>query len=144
MVAFSKLPVMLNDEDIIDKRYENGKIYIVKCKYDNNLIYVGSTIRTLEERLSAHHTDYGCSLNKIVNGDWDNWEIELYENYPCKNRTILERREGEVQREIATINQQIVGRTHYEWRQVNRESLLKYKKENHNKNRDLILEIKRQ
>ena len=38
--------------DNIDERYKRGKIYIVKCKYDDSLKYVGSTIRTLNIRLS--------------------------------------------------------------------------------------------
>jgi hypothetical protein len=32
MVAFSKLPVMMSDEDVVDKRYENGKIYLLNVK----------------------------------------------------------------------------------------------------------------
>jgi hypothetical protein len=144
MVVFSKLPVMISDEDIVDKRYENGKIYVVRCKYDDTLVYVGSTFRKLKERFRGHKNEKNCSLYKYVNGDWDNWYIELYQNYPCKNKTILERREGDVQREIATINQHIVGRSHKEWREVNRKNLLMYKKEYHIKNRDLIIERKRQ
>ena len=92
MVAFSKLPVMMSDEDVVDKRYENGKIYLVKCKNDDTLIYVGSTHMSLEKRFCNHKTDKKCSLYKYVNDDWDNWFIELYENYPCKNKHILELR----------------------------------------------------
>ena len=142
MTAQSKLLNPISIEDIVDKRYKNGKIYIVKCNYDDELVYVGSTFRRLKDRFRGHKSEKKCSLYKIVNGDWDNWEIELYEDYPCKNKYFLERREGEVQREIATINQQIVGRPHCEWREVNREKLLKYKKEYHIKNRDLIIERK--
>ena len=144
MVAFSKLPVMLSDEDVVDKRYDNGKIYVIKCKYDDTLIYVGSTIRTLEERFSIHKCGKECSLYKYVNGDWDNWFIELYENYPCKNKYHLNKREGEVQREIATINKCIAGRTNKEYREDNRDEILEKKKQYRQDNRDKIKEKQKQ
>ena len=95
MVAFSKLPVMLSYEDIIDKRYENGKIYFIKCKNDDELLYVGSTIKPLNIKLRDHRYHKTTTLYKIVE-DWDDWYIELYENYPCKNRLFLEERETQV------------------------------------------------
>jgi len=138
MVAFSKLPVMMSDEDIVDKRYENGKIYLVKCKKNPKLIYVGSTYMSLEERLKLHRIDKNCSLYKHVNGDWDNWYIELYEDYPCKNKYILRRREGEVQKQIATINKNIAGRTIKEWCEDNREKILEQQKQYNQDNREKI------
>ena len=143
MAAQSKLPVMISDEDIVDKRYENGKIYIVRCKYDDNLIYVGSTIRTLEERLKGHRTHYRCSLYQYVNGDWDNWFIELYEDYPCKNKKKLERREGEVQREIATINNVVAGRTFNELYKDNKLIFNERQKQYYHNNREKCLEYKK-
>ena len=35
-----------------------------------------------------------------------------YENYPCENEEQLNKREGEIIREIGTVNKQIAGRTH--------------------------------
>jgi len=144
MVAFSKLPVMMSDEDVVDKRYENGKIYLVKCKNDDTLVYVGSTYMSLEKRFSLHKTDKKCSLYQYVNDDWDNWYIELYEDYPCKNRHILELKEGEVQRDIATINKYIAGRSNKEYRQDNRDKISEKKKQYHQDNRERILEQKKQ
>jgi hypothetical protein len=144
MVAFSKLPVMMSDEDVVDKRYDNGKIYVVRCKYDDALVYVGSTIRTLEERFSCHKSNKSCSLYKYVNGDWDNWFIELYENYPCKNEYHLRLREGEVQREIATINKLVAGRSQKQWREDNREKISEKKKQYREHNREKVLEQKKQ
>ena len=129
MVAFSKLPVMLSDEDVVDKRYDCGKIYVIKCKYDDTLIYVGSTIRTLEDRFKSHKGNKLQSLYKYVNDDWDNWYIELYEDYPCKNKNHLEKREGELQREIATINKNVAGRTQKEYRQDNRDKIKEKQKQ---------------
>lgn len=147
MVAFSKLPVMMSDEDVVDKRYDNGKIYAVRCKYDDELVYVGSTFSTLEERLRMHIKDKTCSLYQYVNdigNDWNNWSIELYENYPCKNKYHLEKREGVVQREIATINERIAGRTNKEWREDNRENIKEKKKQYHQDNREKLLEYQKQ
>jgi hypothetical protein len=41
----------------------------------------------------------------IENNDWTDWYIELYEKYPCNDRQELHKREGQVIREIGTINQ---------------------------------------
>jgi len=134
MVAFSKLPVMLSDEDVVDERYVNGKIYVVKCKYDDALVYVGSTIHALNIRFKGHKKHKLCSLYQYVNDigdDWNNWYIELYEDYPCKNKYHLEKREGVVQREIENINKRIAGRTYKEWRVENREQYLQEKKEHY-------------
>jgi len=144
MVVFSKLPVMMSDEDVVDKRYEEGKIYLVKCKYDDELVYVGSTFRTLEDRFSSHKGDKKCSLYQYVDGDWDNWYIELYEDYPCKNKYHLERREGDVQREIATINKNIAGRTTKEYNYENREKRLEQAKKHYQDNREKRLEQAKQ
>ena len=155
MVAFSKLPVMISDEDVVDKRYENGKIYVVKCKYDDELVYVGSTYLTLEQRFKKHINAKTCSLYKLVYGDWYNWYIELYEDYPCKNKYILELRETEVQRQIATINKQLARRTKKQYHQDNREKIKQYREDNrdkileknkqyHQDNRDKILEQQKQ
>lgn len=144
MVAFSKLPVMMSDEDVVDKRYDNGKIYVVRCKYNTDLRYIGSTISTLEDRFSRHKKDKNCSLYKYVNGDWDNWFIELYENYPCKNTYHLERREGEVQREIATINKCIAGRTKKEYHEDNHEKILEKDRQYYKNNREKCLAYKKQ
>jgi hypothetical protein len=144
MVAFSKLPVMMSDEDIVDERYKNGKIYLVKCKYDDELVYVGSTIQNLYDRMSGHRRDDTCSLYHFVNGDWDNWFIELYENYPCKNKYILQRREGEVQRQIATINKCIAGRSTKQWYDDNREILIEKQKQYYKDNLEKISERSRE
>ncbi len=38
------------------------------------------------------------------NTTWDDWYIELYEEYPCENKLQLCKRENEIIRHIATIN----------------------------------------
>ena len=111
----------------IDERYKRGKIYTIRCRYDDSLIYVGSTIDTLAKRMSKHRTN-NTTLNMKVNGDWNNWYIELYESYCCNNKQELERREGQVIREIGTINRIIARRTPKEYKQDNKDKIDNYNK----------------
>ena len=110
----------------MDARYHRGKIYTIRCRYDDSKIYVGSTINDLSRRMTGHRClslRKSFKLYQEVNGDWDNWYIELFENYPCNSKQELEKREGEVIRQIGTINKVIPGRTRQEFWQ-------KYKKDN--------------
>jgi len=90
------------------EKYQNGKIYVIKCKIDPNLIYVGSTIRTLNERWGEHKSDYikkphTLLYSKINELKIDNFFIELYELYPCNSKKELNKKEGEVIRKIGTL-----------------------------------------
>jgi hypothetical protein len=122
--------------------YQDGKIYTIRNYTDNTLIYVGSTIDTLSRRLAKHRID--CKANKskitlyshIVNNDWANWYIELYEYYSCNNRTELERREGQVIREIGSINKNIAGRTTKEYHEENADKVKEYSKKYYEDNID--------
>lgn len=117
--------------------YQDGKIYTIRCRNDNTLIYVGSTTMTLPRRIAEHRfasvSNNRRKLYQSVNGDWDNWYIELYEVFPCENKQELNKREGEIIREIGTLNHQIAGRTQQEW-----------KKEWYENNREQSLEVSRQ
>ena len=79
----------------------------------------------------------------------DNFYIELIENFPCENVELLRKREGELIRELGTLNSRIERRTSKEWREdnkeirkekreKNRDEILKYKKEYREKNRETI------
>lgn len=99
--------------------YQDGKVYTIRCRTDNSLIYVGSTTMTLSRRLSYHRERGKKCTTKFylnVNNDWDNWYIELYENHPCNSKEELCKREGEIIREIGTLNSKISGRSQEEWR----------------------------
>ncbi len=119
--------------------YQNGKIYTIRNYTDNTLIYVGSTIQSLSRRLSKHRTDCkagsGIALySHISDNNWSNWYIELYEYYPCNERAELEKREGEVIREIGTINKCIAGRTRKEWCVDNYDKIKGYWKKSYDNN----------
>ena len=120
----------------MDIRYQRGKIYTIRCYDDDTLIYVGSTIERLSARMSKHRCDKSCSLYQYVNGNWDNWYIELYEEYPCNNKQLLGKREGEIIRLIGNINKKIEGRTKKEWTEDNKEHIKKYNKQYRNDNKE--------
>ena len=119
--------------DKIDLRYQRGKIYTIRCYDDDTAIYVGSTIQPLSVRMATHRSNKTCSLYQYVNGNWDNWYIELYEEYPCNNKQLLDKREGEIIRLIGNINKRIEGRTYKEWCKDNKENSKKYREDNKEK-----------
>ncbi len=88
--------------------YSQGKIYKIVCN-KTGLIYIGSTCKTLEERLKKHEDDmkhfihirdnkpdklkktkFCTSFFIFLNKDY---KIELIENYPCNTRLELETKE---------------------------------------------------
>jgi hypothetical protein len=87
----------------MENRYENGKIYTIRSP-NTDKYYIGSTCNTLSKRYYQH-----IKRNQR-NSRIDNctaWEItklgdsyiELLENYPCKSRLELTKRENELIRE---------------------------------------------
>ena len=109
----------------IDTRYKNGKIY--KLEKDG-LIYIGSTIRNLKNRLSEHKCN-GSSSKKLFETEGEVF-ITLLEDYPCNNKTELLRREGWYQRNIICINEEIAGRTRKEYTEDNIENVKIYREKN--------------
>lgn len=113
-------------------KYSTGTIYTIRCRTDDKLIYVGSTIQPLHKRFHQHKRHSKCEKNMTmklyveVNDNWDNWYIELYENYPCNTKTELCKREGEVIRLIGTLNSKISGRDIKEWRIDNVDKIKQY------------------
>jgi len=145
--------------------YSKGKIYTIRCRTDDTLIYVGSTIQPLSVRKGGHKNKsldikyQNRLIYKTINNNWDNWYIELYEEYPCENKEQLGKREGEVIRLIGTLNSRIEGRTKREYYEdnmnkiveqmkqfykANKENKLEYQKTYYEKNRERIIEQRRQ
>ncbi len=116
--------------------YSKGQIYTIRCRTDDTKIYVGSTIQPLYKRFYNHKIDSckeRCMNMKLyieVNGNWDDWYIELYENYPCNNKNELEKREGEIIRLIGTLNRYIAGRDRKEYYVDNADKIKQYFIEN--------------
>ena len=144
----------------MEERYKRGVIYTIRNINDDTLIYIGSTTNNLSKRFYNHKKDCksgkSCSLYNYINDDdWTDWYIELYENYPCNNKKELERREGQVIREIGTINKNIAGRIRKEYREDNYDILKEKKKiyrieniekikEYYDKNIDIIKEKRKE
>lgn len=117
-----------------DEKYKNGKIYTIRNKNDDTLIYVGSTISQLSRRLYDHKKDSKKTLkypnHKLYSiiETWDDWYIELYELFPCNTKEELNKREGELIREIGTLNRCVAGRTQKEYEEDNKDKIKEYKK----------------
>jgi hypothetical protein len=127
--------------------YQKGKVYTIRNYNDNSLIYVGSTCNTLYQRFNNHKQtskkrDKIPLYQKVEN--WEDWYIELYESYPCNNKDELTRREGQVIREIATLNRVIPHRTVKEYRDENREHIREYDRNFREANREKLREKDRQ
>lgn len=111
--------------------YQNGKIYTIRCRNDDSLIYVGSTTQKLTERIAQHRRQsykHSKRLFECVNGNWEDWYIELYEECPCNNKQELDKKEGEIIRQIGNLNKNIAGRKRDEYREDNKEKIKEYTK----------------
>lgn len=97
--------------------YEKSKIYTIRCRNDESKIYVGSTTQPLQKRLQDHKARALTHPNRWYKDieDWNDWYIELYEEFPCQNKEQLLKREGEITRLIGTLNKNVAGRTTKEW-----------------------------
>ena len=133
-----------------DLRYLNGKIYFVINVLNRELCYVGSTINGLDVRFINHKQMCrgGGKLvslyHHIVDNDWSNWRIVLFEDFPCSNRKELERREGEIIRQFGTINKCIAGRTMKEYYLDNIEKFKERDRIKYIKNSDYIKKQKKE
>ena len=116
-----------------------GKIYTVRS-YKSDEVYVGSTIQELSMRMGGHRADFKqgkvLGKNKLIVENIEDWYIELYEIFPCNLKTELKRREGEVIRQIGTLNKQIAGRTRQEYYIDNAEKYKEYDKQNADKKKE--------
>ena len=103
-------------------KYKNGKIYTIRYKKDDSLTYVGSTVQPLFKRWYQHKQNLNKEIcnnillyQKIHETDINDWYIELYEDCSCESKEQLNKREGEIIREIGTLNKVIAGRTKKEY-----------------------------
>ena len=130
--------------------YQQGKIYTIRCRSDDSMIYIGSTTQSLAVRWGGHKVSSKTETNKnrliyrTINNDWNNWYIELHSLYPCSCREELCKREGEIIREIGTLNNNISGRTQKEWNENNADKIKKYYKEYNINHADKIKENKKE
>jgi len=141
-----------------DNKYQNGKIYTIRNKNNDTLIYIGSTVQPLHKRFYAHkinaYNEKSKEYNKLLfqkireTNNINDWYIELYENFPCNNKEQLNKREGEIIREISTLNKNIAGRTLKEsqkvYKEKNKEQIKEAIKEYREANKERIKEQKKE
>ena len=111
--------------------YSKGRIYKVLNTVTDD-VYVGSTCSPLTKRFYEHkktigkrnyeHNKFYCKMQEL---GFDNFYIELVENYPCSTREELRAREGEWIRKISTLNKLIAGRDSKGYYDDNAENLRK-------------------
>jgi hypothetical protein len=127
------------------KDYSKAKIYTIRNLNDKNDIYVGSTIQNyLCQRWAIHLQNYrqgkNCLLyQRMRETNIIDWYIELYEAYPCNSKDELLKREGEIIREIGTLNSNIAGRSSKDWYIDNKETILNRMKGYYELHRDTRL-----
>ena len=117
----------------MDNKYSHGKIYAVRNIIDDD-IYIGSTCSSLSQRMVKHRSDSKRLkmrlYDKMQELGADKFYIELVEDSPCENIEQLRKREGELIRQMGTLNKRIDGRTQAEYYQDNREKKLQYMADN--------------
>lgn len=113
--------------------YQKGKIYKLWSP-SKNLVYYGSTVEPLASRLSRHLTSYenyektNHYYSSFIILECEDYKIELVEEYPCNNKTELERQEGEYIKTNECVNFRIAGRTKKEYTEDHKEEKSKYDK----------------
>jgi hypothetical protein len=129
----------------MQKNYSNSVIYKIYCKDENvKDIYIGETTdftrRKYAHKISCEkeyefYKTSRCTLYQAINsnGGWDNWNIEIIENFPCENKEQLLQRETYWIVELnATLNKKCLASTKEykrEWYNQHREIVRKKQKE---------------
>ena len=127
--------------------FARGKVYAVRNTV-NAKVYVGSTVRTLAQRMSQHRgsardADPLPLYVAIREIGVEKFYIELITDCPCDRRETLHREEGRHIRELNTIapngyNSNVSGRAAAEWRVDNAETIRTKKKLYHEANCEAI------
>ena len=130
------------------KSYQNGQIYAIRS-YQTDMIYIGSTCTLLSKRFYEHKSNYKLQRKYISSFEilkYDDAYIELLEDYPCKSKKELERREGQLIRENRElcVNVIVVGRTKKQYVEDNSATIKQKKKVYATKNTEKIKQYKQE
>lgn len=122
--------------------YKNGKIYKLVSN-NSDKVYYGSTCSPLCKRLYGHKHDFKRyqegKKNKITSFQvirYDDCEIILIENYPCKSKEELHARERYYIENNECVNKVIPTRTRKEYEEVNKEKIKEYREEHKEKTKE--------
>jgi len=109
---------------------KTGYIYSLTCN-NPNLIYYGSTIRPLNERLIGHKSKSNNCKSKIL-FEWGNVKINMLEEIEYEDKQELRDREEYYIRNLKCVNSNIPNRTDKEYRDYyykkNRDEILNKQK----------------
>ncbi len=129
--------------------YSNSKIYKIVDNTNDN-IYIGSTVKTLTQRLAQHKYDYKKYLEgqshfitsfKILEND--NYDIILLEEFKtCENKEQLHARERHYIDTLKCVNKTIPSRTKAEYYLATLEHSKQRSLNNYYKNIEHIKEVK--
>jgi hypothetical protein len=124
------------------KDYSNAIIYKITSK-NTGRCYIGSTVQKLSMRMAGHRADHKnykktgkkyCSSFIILEDG--NIEYKCIAKHPCDNSKQLGKAGGYYQKKYECVNINTAGRTVKEWREENKEKLLKQQKEYKLKNKE--------
>ncbi len=127
--------------------FSRTKIYKIVCKDLNmNHIYIGHTTDFIR-RKCKHKQDcnnpeaknYHVKLYKTIreNGGWDNWDMILVEDFPCKNKLEASARERYYYELLnGSLNTNKPNRNLKEYYQDNKDKILEYQNNYNNNNKD--------
>jgi len=127
-------------------KYIQGKIYKLTSSQTDK-VYIGSTIKSLNDRFSNHKYNYKrwlkSQMDKITSYDllqYEDVKIELIKEFPCETRTELEKEEGKIILYNNCVNRCVAGRTKKEYVEANKEKIKEYYKEYVEANKEKIKE----
>jgi hypothetical protein len=132
--------------------YQKSKIYKLYSP-SKNLVYYGSTVQSISQRLSKHLYKFKCYNNNDNNTNYltsflilecEDYKIELIEEYACNNKAQLERKEGEYIKANECVNKRVEGRTLKEYRIDNTDKIKEQTKQYKINNADKIKEQQKQ
>ncbi len=136
--------------------YKHSKIYVLRQKDNDNIVYVGSTVQPLYKRIAHHRKDAQTERAPLYQymreTGIDNFYIELYANVECDCKEQLFRCEGDVIRKlrgegIDLKNSRIAGRTKTEYIKENEQKhknyQAKYREEHEEKHKDYMKEYRK-
>lgn len=90
-----------------------GVVYYIRQKDKKNNLYVGSTTKSLEERMINHFKAFNdkTKINRNLyesirsNGGWENFEWGILESVELKDDKDLKKLENDYIKKLGTINQ---------------------------------------
>jgi hypothetical protein len=121
--------------------YQKSKIYKLYSP-SKNLVYYGSTVQTLSQRLNEHisrhkkynnDNNYCAYVRSFLVLDCEDYKIELIEEYECNNKQQLLKKEAEYIKSNECVNKEIPLRTKKEWKIDNPDKEKEYRKRGYEK-----------